>query len=246
MRREGLLFLTAVQFLTRLPVPDPGWEEGRLTRALGWFPVVGALIGVALALAWLAAREVFPPALAAGLVLALGIAVTGALHEDGLADTADALGGHAPRERALEIMRDSRIGTYGALALVLSLGLRWQALAAMTGTEGAWALVAAATIGKSAMVPVSRLMPYARAQGRGAEVASGASAAALAAAAVLSAGAVALTGLPGLAALLITCAAVSLVLIGASRRLGGYTGDILGAVEQTAQIAVLVTLAAWA
>ncbi|MEM0944986.1 MAG: adenosylcobinamide-GDP ribazoletransferase, partial [Pseudomonadota bacterium] len=122
MSRQLLLLATAVQFLTRLPVPAPGWEEDRLARAMRWFGAVGLLVGALTGALWWAASVALPAPVAAGLAIAGGIWLTGALHEDGAADTADALGGHASRERALEIMRDSRIGTYGAAALILSVG----------------------------------------------------------------------------------------------------------------------------
>ncbi|MEM0923033.1 MAG: adenosylcobinamide-GDP ribazoletransferase [Pseudomonadota bacterium] len=252
MRAEALLFLTALQFLTRLPVPAAPWSPDGLGRASRYFPAIGALVGALTAAVWLAAVAVLPAPAAAGLALAAGIALTGALHEDGLADTADALGGHAGRDRALEILRDSRIGTYGTLALVLSLGLRWSALSALAPGPGAIALVLAATLGRAVMVPVSRLMPPARSDGLGAGVATGPDRLGfmIAGITVLVVPALVLywigpATLPTLAATaLVAVLAASLPLRAAQRRLGGYTGDILGAACQMAEIAVLLTLAA--
>ncbi|MEM9783233.1 MAG: adenosylcobinamide-GDP ribazoletransferase, partial [Pseudomonadota bacterium] len=154
LARETGALISALQFATRLPLPDPGWEPGRLARAAPWLPVAGLLAGLVAAAVLLAASMILPPAVSAGLALAAMLAVTGALHEDGLADLADAAGGWASRERALEIMRDSRNGTYGVLALVLILGLRWSALAAMDPPAAAAALVLAAMLGRAAMLAV--------------------------------------------------------------------------------------------
>ncbi|MFT3857783.1 MAG: adenosylcobinamide-GDP ribazoletransferase [Aquabacterium sp.] len=122
---ELRLLLTALQFLTRIPIPawvgyDPKW----LQDCLRYFPVVGALVGLCGALVLGAAAAWWPPVVAVVLSMAFTVWMTGGFHEDGLADTCDALGGHVSKERALEIMKDSRIGSYGTLALVLMLGLK--------------------------------------------------------------------------------------------------------------------------
>ncbi len=125
LRHQALLLVVALQFLTRLPTPQlPGWQPQWLTGSMVFFPVVGALVGglmgaaLAVGLAW------WPPVVAVGLALASSVWLTGAFHEDGWADTCDALGGTVSRERALEIMKDSRIGTYGAVGLILMLGTK--------------------------------------------------------------------------------------------------------------------------
>lgn len=236
---------SAVQFLTVLPVVDPGWEEGRLARASGWFPAAGLLVGAGAALVWLAAVAVLPAPAAAGLALAAGLLLTGGMHEDGLADTADGLGGGDTPARRLEIMADSRIGAHGAVALILSLGLRWAALAALGPWEGALALLIAATLGRAAMVPVAAALPYARTQGLGrmTEDAGGrevALALGLALVVALSGGG------GGLLALLAAGVAAAALAAFLARRLGGTTGDALGAVEQVAETAALLALAgAW-
>ncbi|MEL6478701.1 MAG: adenosylcobinamide-GDP ribazoletransferase [Pseudomonadota bacterium] len=246
---QGVLFLSAVQFLTRLPVPEHPWSPGQLARASRYFPLVGALVGGLSALVWLGASALLPAPLAAGLTLAASIALTGALHEDGLADTVDALGGHAARDRALEIMRDSRIGTYGALALILSVGLRWAALAALAPLAGAAALITAATLGRAAMVPVSRLLPYARGEGAGQQIAPGPNGLDLAialATALVALGLLLLVAVPPSGLLILVTVsplAAALPFRAAARRLGGYTGDVLGAIGQAVEIAVLVTVA---
>ena len=123
--REATRYLVAQQFLTRLPTP--GWvdyEPGGLARSARYFPLVGLVVGALSALIWLIFAPILPASLAAGLAIAVMILATGALHEDGFADCCDGLGGGANQERALEIMRDSRIGAYGAIGLVMVIGLR--------------------------------------------------------------------------------------------------------------------------
>ena len=142
MTHEFRLFLVALQFLTRLPVPafrefDPAW----LHASARWVPAVGLVVGGLVALALWGAALLWPPAVAVVVALGLGIALTGAFHEDGLADTWDALGGVVPRERALLIMKDSRLGSYGALALGVGLAAKALALHAVVGHSLALALV---------------------------------------------------------------------------------------------------------
>lgn len=247
-RDELELFLAAAAFLTRLPVPAGGaWAEDRLVRASRYFAPVGAVVGLIGGIAWWVAGAMLPPAVAAGLAVAAMIAVTGALHEDGLADCADGLGGGRTREDALAIMRDSRTGSYGVLALVLSVGLRWAALAALAPLAGLMALVMAAGIGRALMVPATTFARYARAEGVGSLVARGAGpgelGAALATALVLAL----LGGWPGLLALALALAVGAAFLVWMVRRVGGYTGDGLGAIAQLGEVTVMVTLAgAWA
>jgi adenosylcobinamide-GDP ribazoletransferase len=247
-RDEIALLLSAAGFLTRLPVPGwAGWEDGRLVRVSRFFPIIGALVGAAGAGVWWLAGLALPPALAAGLALAAMLLLTGALHEDGLADCADGLGGGATRDRTLEIMRDSRIGSYGALALILSVGLRWAALAALAPGPGVLALVIAGGIGRAMMVPATALARYARPEGLGAMVAAGAGSlevtVALATALLLAV----IGGGAGLLALLLAAVVAGLFLLYLVRRIGGYTGDGLGAIAQLAEIAAVLVLAgAWA
>ena len=241
---EPLRALHALGFLTRLPVPAAAFvAPGGLAAAARWFPLAGAAVGLAAALVYAAAAAALPSAAAALLALAAGLALTGALHEDGLADTLDALGGHATRERALEILRDSRIGTYGALGLVLSVALRAAGLAALSPAEALAALPAAHAAGRAAMLLAPATTPYARPAGLGAPLQPLPRVtlpAALALAALLALPA----GLPGLIALAAALAAATLVLARVRARLGGWTGDGLGAMQQAGEIAALLTLAA--
>lgn len=247
-RYELDLFLVAAAFLTRLPAPAPaGWREDRLVRAARYFGAVGALVGLLGGLVWWLAGAVLPAGVAAGLAVAAMIALTGALHEDGLADCADGLGGGGTREAALAIMRDSRTGSYGVIALLLSVGLRWAALAALAPVAGVLALALAAGIGRALMVPATALARYARAEGVGAMVARGAEptevGAALATALVLGL----LGGWAGLLALVLAMVVAGAFLAYMAQRIGGYTGDALGAIAQLGEVTVMVTLAgAWA
>ena len=125
MIHELRLFFIALQFLTRVPSPRwVGFEPAWLNQSARHFPAVGLCVGAASALVLVLGHALFGPAVAVGLAMAASVLITGAFHEDGFADTCDALGGAVGRERALEIMKDSRIGAYGAIGLVLMLGLK--------------------------------------------------------------------------------------------------------------------------
>ncbi len=246
LRREAGLFLFALQFLTRLPVPPlAGWGPDRLARAARWFPAVGALVGVVAGAVYALAAQALPPLAAASLAVAAGMALTGALHEDGLSDTLDGLGGGATRERALEIMRDSRIGAYGAAGLGLSLLLRAAAIAALPPAAGLAALVAAHVAGRAGVVLAMDLAPYARPSGAGSGAAAGLPRGTLAVALALAAAICALAaGFAGVWALSLALLLGWAVLRRLVRRLGGWTGDGLGAVEQVGEIAALCLLSA--
>jgi adenosylcobinamide-GDP ribazoletransferase len=247
LRAELVLLISAAGFLTRLPMPLwVGWEEGRMLRASRYFAAIGALVGLAGGLVWFLAGQLLPTGVAAGMALAAMIGLTGALHEDGLADCADGLGGGKTEAQTLEIMRDSRVGTYGALALILSVGLRWAALAALAPVWGVLALAIAAGIGRALMVPATALAGYARTEGLGRSVAGGAGAvevlAAIGTALVLAL----VGGWAGLIALVLAMAVAAAFLFLLVRRIGGYTGDGLGAIAQLGEIAAMVVLAgAW-
>lgn len=252
-RAAGLLgqFAAAWTLLSRLPWPFAVPRDlGAIGRGVWAFPIVGAVLGALGGGAYWLGREIGLPALVAA-VLAVGllVLVTGGLHEDGLADTADGFGGGRTRDEKLAIMRDSRIGAYGVLALVLVTLLRVAALAAMGGAAGFAALIAAASLGRSfAALPMS-LLPPARADGLGhaAGRAPGFSACialilAVAAATLAAAG----YGLPWRAvgyAVAGAFFAVLLVSLLAQRHIGGATGDVLGAAILAGEAVALVALA---
>ena len=158
----------AISLSTRIPVgPMAGVAEGDIARASWALPVAGLLVGLVGAIVyWLAARVHLQPELAAMLALGATILTTGAMHEDGLADTADGFGGGETAEQKLQIMRDSRIGTFGACALVVSIILRWSALEAISDPrQVAIALVVAHAAARAPLPLFMRLVPPARADG---------------------------------------------------------------------------------
>lgn len=251
MRRLGedwAAFRLACQFLTRLPVPV-AYTPARMARAPRWYPAVGLLVGLIAALVQALAALRFDPALAALAAVAAAMLVTGCLHEDGFADCCDGLGGGASRERALEILRDSRLGTYGVAGLALMLLGRWQALAALPASLVAPALVAGHAASRASMVAAMARARYARTDGAAASVAGQVGPGALAVALALGAMPVALlaasapaAALAGLAALVF---AHALTRTWYTRRLGGYTGDCLGAIQQTGELAFLLGVLGW-
>lgn len=250
MRREGRLLLAAVQFLTRLPAPRlEALPADWLARSAKYFPLVGLLTGGFSALVLVAAHAVWRSGpLPALLAVAAGAAVTGALHEDGLADTADALGGGRTPEQRLAIMKDPRLGTYGALALGLTLALKTAALWALPPPLAAAGLVCAHMGGRTAAAWAMSFLPYA-ADPAAAKVHAPQRALrpwelGMTAVISLAAGAVLLPAAGGVVCAW-TAAVGALLLARAARRLiGGHTGDVLGAVEQVYELLFLLTLSA--
>ncbi|MEO1775377.1 MAG: adenosylcobinamide-GDP ribazoletransferase [Pseudomonadota bacterium] len=252
-RAEGRAALSALQFATRLPVPDPGWEPGRMALAAAWLPLAGALTGALAGGVYAAALTVLPPLAAAVVAVAALLWLTGALHEDGLADLADATGGQASPERAREIMRDSRLGTYGVLSLVVLILLRVTALATLSAGEGVVALILAGAIGRAALLAVATALPPAQAEGLGAALVTADGVAAVArrfrpralvSLAVTAGAAVVVAGAAGLAALAAAGVLAALLARIAMRRLGGATGDVYGAVAAAGEAAALLALSA--
>ncbi|MCG6859434.1 MAG: adenosylcobinamide-GDP ribazoletransferase [Salaquimonas sp.] len=241
-------FLAALQFFVALPMPAAlvrrADHDAGLNRAVPYFPLVGLVIGICVAFLWVVAASLTPAMVAAGLAIAAGVILTGGLHEDGLADCADGLGARE-REKVLEIMRDSRTGSYGAAAIVFSIGLRWAALATLLTGAGVLALVIAHAVSRAAIAIALRFSTYARREGTGSLVADGISTEqGLVAAGIALSIAILLGGVAGILAWLAGFAAAAIVLIIMERRIGGYTGDVLGAMQQLAEIAAMVTLAA--
>jgi adenosylcobinamide-GDP ribazoletransferase len=226
--------------LTQLPVP-PGGEPRGAAAAWAW-PVAGAAVGlIAAASAALALALGLPATVAAAVALAAQALVTGGLHEDGLADSADGLWGGPTRERRLEIMKDSRIGSYGALALGLTLLLRWSALAAMLANGPAWgALLAVAALSRWPMAWLLAALPPAREGGLARFVGRPAAATLALGAGMALALAILGGGAAGLAAALAVLG-TALAWTGFVRaRLGGQTGDTCGAAQQLSEIAALL------
>lgn len=271
MRHELRLFFVSLQFLTRVPVPawvgyDPAW----LNQCVRHFPLAGCCVGAVGVIALFLALALFPPVVAVLVSMIATVWLTGAFHEDGLADTCDGLGGRVSHERALEIMKDSRIGTYGAVGLMLALGLKAAALTALVQIDpllACAALLWSHAASRAAPVWLMWRLPYAgdaehakvkplatQVAGINVAVATGW---VLLLAAVLwcyAGGAMDRDAGVGSAASeaadelawMLTGAAVSagFVVWGAARwlrrRLGGYTGDTLGAVQQVTEIVMLL------
>lgn len=243
---EGRAIHAALRFFTRLPLrARPNWEVADDRRAMAWFPAIGWLVGGVAALVWWLASCVWPPEIASGISLLATVLLTGALHEDGLADACDGSGGGSSPERVREIMRDPRIGAFGVIGLVLVLGLKWQAVAALPDTVVPATLVAAHALSRGVAGSLMVTLDYAADTGKTRPLAHR------------------LRG--SRCAWVMMCATASLVLLPwrvavvgltvvagvwwlATRwfahRLGGYTGDALGATQQVAELAFYLTVLA--
>jgi len=230
-------FRAAVGLLTRVPSrPGPETE-----KAIPWLPVVGGLVGAIVAIVYIALRDATTPLAAAAVAIGAGALVTGGFHEDGLADTADAFGADVPRERRLEILKDPHHGTYGVLALVVGVVVRTAALAALDGRGALAALPAAHALSRAAPAIQLWLLPAATPTGLGATYSepvgrrSGLTAGAVGMVAAMlllgtwSIGAMAIAALAGIA-----MGWLSL------RKIGGITGDVLGATQQLIEMGVLL------
>ena len=239
----------AFLMLTRLPVGRVEEPVPPMAHA-GWaFPLAGLAVGAIGGLAlWAALSAGLPAAIAAGLALAVAILATGALHEDGLADVADGFGGGQTRARKLEILRDSRIGAYGTLALILVLGLRWSAIAAVVDVDATLAvaaLVAIAVTSRAGLPAVLALLPPARTDGLG-HASAGAAGIRPVVAVLLGLAASGLLLGPQAAAATALAQVVVVVALGwlAQRQIGGQTGDVLGAMQQGADLGAWLVLVA--
>jgi adenosylcobinamide-GDP ribazoletransferase len=257
MLQELRLFLTAVQFFTRIPAPAwVGHSAQQLNQAARYFPLVGILVGaLSAAVLWLGIL-VLPLSLAVGLSMAAGILITGAFHEDGLSDYADGMGGGYTVEKTLAIMKDSRVGAYGVIALVLVLLLKYQSLLALGDLHSlpllAAALIAAHSVSRLMATSIMLTQRYIRDDD---------SAKAKPAAQTISPASFIIATLTGCAALgllyaagangIAICAAVAAAVLmrgylawRLQQRLGGYTGDCLGAVQQLTELAFYLGLLA--
>lgn len=231
--------MLAIAFLTRLPVTGLLPHTIIPLRSAAWaFPLAGLIVGGAgAAVLTLAPLIGLPPLIAAMLALAAMIRLSGAMHEDGLADLADAAGGTS-REQRLEIMRDSRIGSYGVLALLIGFGLRVGGMALVPPV----AVVGIALASRAGMVAIMRALPPARGDGLGHAAARPSQRAVAVAVALGLAGLLATTGWLAIPLALVIAAAQALVARRARRMIGGQTGDMMGAAQQLGEIAALLAL----
>ncbi|VXB64486.1 Adenosylcobinamide-GDP ribazoletransferase [Burkholderia sp. 8Y] len=240
-------FFTALGYFTRVPVPRwVGFERDYLNAAARYFPLVGAMVGGVAALVYLVALRMFPAGIAVLLSMAATLILTGAFHEDGLADCADAFGGGYSRDDVLRIMHDLRIGAFGAIALVIALALKWQSLAALPPIRAGFLMIAAHAASRTFAISYLLTLDYVRAEGKAKPVAQRMS--------VTSFLIAMLFGLPWLfcigwqfACVAIAVLAMLRVIVGRYfvRRIGGYTGDCLGCAQQVFEIAIYLAGLAW-
>ena len=247
LRAEFGYFLGAVQFLTRLPVPHlDGFAPEWLDRSVKYFPLAGILVGAICAAVLLAASMLWSGVMPPLLAVAAGIAATGAFHEDGFGDFFDAMGGTTPESR-LAIMKDSRLGTFGVLALGIGVALKVFALASVAPIAAAAALIGAHAGGRFSAISAMRFLPYSgtMSTAKAKPLATNITAFGLAIAACFGLPPALLLPLSaGLTASLAGFAAAFFVAWRAKCLLGGFTGDVLGAIEQSFEIAFLVAASA--
>ena len=234
--------LAALQFLTRVPIRLR--REPSLERTVAWFPVAGALIGAAVGGVAAGLWFAVPPIVAAACAVAVGLLITGAFHEDGLGDVADAFGGGWTVERRLEILKDSRHGTYGVAAICMSIVLRVVSLGSMAGPWRMFtAAIAAHTMARVAAVAMAATMRLATHSGLGADYGRGTTpvraVVGIAAGLAVTVAAVGWWAGPLLAAAVVGVTATGLL---AHRKIGGISGDVLGATEQVVECLCLVVL----
>lgn len=255
MRRQVLLFLVAIQFLTRLPVPQSaGFQTSWLSESARFFPVVGALVGaIAVGIWWLAAL-IFPPLVAVGLMMSGSLLLTGAFHEDGFADVCDGFGGGRSRDAVLAIMKDSRIGAFGAIGVAMLLGLKWSILVSLPYAPFPTIVIGAHMVSRWCATSLIWRLPYVRAD---ADAKSKPLADSLSGADWLMSGVLGMLLLlpvlvliePAARSQVILALLAALALSGVTTlsaalyfksRIGGYTGDCLGATQQLAELSFLL------
>lgn len=242
------LFFIALQFFTRLPIPSwVGFEASWLQHASRYFPLVGCVVAAIAAGVYFAAALVLPAPVAAVLSTAASIYLTGAFHEDGFADACDGLGGGMTRERVLEIMKDSRVGAYGAIGIVCMLAAKLSALAMLPPRLAVGALFLAHPLSRLAAASLIWKLDYVRGEGKSKPLAqqmTGTEFAIAACSALLPAPILLAAGWVSPDALLVAVLAGLLAAVWLGRklriRLGGYTGDCLGAVQQLAEVLIYV------
>ncbi|MAI11796.1 MAG: adenosylcobinamide-GDP ribazoletransferase [Rhodospirillaceae bacterium TMED167] len=236
-----------LMFLTRIPVPGGlALSDPSLAQACRFFPVIGALVGVIGAIVLAVANQLnLPQEASVLLAISAMVMVTGGLHEDGISDTADGLGGGSNKDRRLEIMKDSRVGAFGVIALVLVIGLKWAGLAALSIGPAALAVFAGAVISRGVLPLFMRYLPPAKDDGLSADAGRpGFDRVAL------SLGITLVVAFIGLGFWLTIGVAIVVALVTGAMsfwvkiKIGGQTGDILGALQQLGEISVILTLAA--
>lgn len=237
----------AFGLLTRLPLPARDWDNTRPPACAAWaYPLVGAVVAsLAACLGQALVHAGLPAAFTAAAILLALTVLTGAMHEDGLADSADGLWGGFNPTRRLEIMKDSHIGAYGVIALIAGFALRWSALTSLIGAGALWApLIVTAMASRAAMVALMATLPNARASGLSHLTGRPRLAALLSAIALSAIVALSAFGLGAFWLLIAASFAALACRTVAHRKVGGQTGDILGATQQVSEITLLATLCA--
>lgn len=250
MLHQLRLFLIALQFFTRLPIPRwVGYQPQWLQQSSRYFPLVGAVVAAICGATYMVASWLLPAPVAVLLAVAAGIYLTGAFHEDGFADMCDGFGGGLTRERVLEIMKDSRIGAYGAIGILCLLAIKAGALVSLPPQIVAAAFFIGHPLSRLAAVSLIWLMDYARDEGKAKPMAQSMSTGEFVVAALCGLLPAIICGALGIldwsALVLATLAATaSAWFLGrkCQRRLHGYTGDCLGAVQQVAEVAVYLAI----
>ncbi len=252
MKNEVAIFLLSVQFLTRFPVPAANliFTPERLNASARYYPMVGFIIGGLCAGTFWMLLGLMPEFLALSLSIAVGLLLTGAFHEDGLADTFDGIGGGQDRKHALAIMKDSRLGTYGTLSLGMALSIKFASLSSMPSDWIIIALILGHGVSRLSSVMAIASGHYVHIDGKTKTVAEGISTTSLTVAMM--------TGLIGVLAasffLPLYALGVGLIVTGVGHlgmrlffepKLGGYTGDTLGAIQQASEIGFYLGLVAW-
>ena len=236
----------ALAFLTRIPAHDPArpFDAARLSRAALWFPAVGLVVGGTMGAVRVGSDLVLATGPATVLALLAAVLITGGFHEDGLADASDGMGAHVSRERRLEIFKDSRVGTYGALAAVFMVLFPYAVLVPLDGSQFVRAALAGHVLGRWSTLPQSLLLPPAANQGSGGLVR--ASAPVVLGGTIFAAGVALLAGGLVAGAIALATAAVLTALGGTyfRVRLGGVTGDTFGAVNKVVELGTYAALAA--
>lgn len=243
--RRGRGFVAGVAFLTRIPIASAVGERD-IAASVAWFPIVGALVGATSGAVYLLASKAWPPLVSSLLAVGASIAITGAFHEDGLGDTADAFGAASTGRDPQPVLKDPRMGTFGVVALVLAIGLRVALVASLSARAGALALIAAHALARGVSAATVVSVPSAG-SGLGSSYAALAPKWRGAVAAIL--GLVIATVCIGIAApvaLGVGAIAASLEARWADRTLGGVSGDVLGAIEQSGELITLLVAVAFA
>ena len=250
MTRELRIFFTALQFFTRLPIPSwVGYDPSWVRASARYFPLIGILVGAVTAASLLAAALCLPMPLAVLLSTVAGILLTGALHEDGFADVCDGFGGGNTPIKIIEIMRDPRIGAFGAIGIGLLLAIKIVALTSMSAPMAAWALLLAHPLSRIAATTLIWRMTYASPDGKASLVSQTMTMSVFFVACLPVVAVVVAALLRGPFVTLNLLIAAGAMLIGTAwlarkflRHLGGYTGDCLGAVQQVTEVLFYIGL----